>query len=154
VKLFGHKMVGHNGETEGFTSNISRFADNDLCIIVLSNLENAKIGKIAFDLTAKILGEEESKSKKVYKIDPDILNDYIGEYELKPNFIFTITKENSNLYCQLTGQEKFIIYPESESVFFLKEVKAKISFIRDKNNLVEKLVLHQGGREMPAKKIK
>ncbi|MEN8122789.1 MAG: serine hydrolase, partial [Bacteroidota bacterium] len=32
VKLFGHKMVGHNGETEGFTSNISRFADNDLCI--------------------------------------------------------------------------------------------------------------------------
>ena len=47
-----------------------------------------------------------------------------------------------------------MIHPESESVFFLKEVNAKISFIRDKNNLVEKLVLHQGGREIPAKKIK
>ncbi|MEN8155023.1 MAG: DUF3471 domain-containing protein, partial [Acidobacteriota bacterium] len=139
---------------EGFTSNISRFADNDLCIIVLSNLETASVGKIGFDLAAKILGEAKSKSKKVYKIDPAVLNDYIGEYELRPNLIFTISRENSDLYCQLTGQKKLKIFPESESVFFLKEVKAKISFIRDKKNLVEKLVLHQGGREMPAKKVK
>ena len=156
VNIFGHKMVGHNGETEGFSSNISRFADADLCIIVLSNLETASVGKIAMDLTSMILGEGKSKSgsKKAYVIDPAILKDYIGEYELKPNFIFTITEENSNLYCQATGQGKLMIHPESDSVFFLKEVKAKISFIRDKNNLVEKLILHQGGREIPAKKIK
>lgn len=156
VKVFGHKMVGHNGETEGFSANISRFVDDDLCIIVLSNLETASVGKIALDLTAKILGEGEnkSKSKKAYVVDSSILKDYIGEYELKPNFIFTITEENSNLYCQPTGQGKLMIHPQSESVFFLKEVNAKISFIRDKNNLVEKLVLHQGGREIPAKKIK
>jgi len=156
VNIFGHKMVGHNGETEGYSSNISRFADADLCVIVLSNLETASVGKIAMDLTSMLLGKGKSKSgsKKVYAIDPAILKDYIGEYELKPNFIFTITEENSNLYCQATGQGKLMIHPESESVFFFKEVKAKISFIRDKNNLVEKLVLHQGGREIPAKKTK
>ncbi len=156
VNIFGHKMVGHNGETEGYSSNITRFADADLCIIVLSNLETASVGKIAMDLASIILEEDKNEpgSKKAYVIDPDILKDYTGEYELRPNLIFTITEENSNLYCQLTGQGRLMLHPESESVFFLKEVRAKISFIRDKNNLVEKLVLHQGGRETPAKKNK
>jgi len=156
VNIFGQKMVGHNGDTEGFKSNISRFPDADLCIIVLSNLENASVGKIGVDLASMVLevSKNRSEPKKVYKIDPAVLEDYIGEYELKKNFIFTITKDGSQLYCQATGQGKLALYPESESVFFIKEIKAKISFIRDKSDLVEKLVLHQGGREIPAKKIK
>ena len=34
-----------------------------------------------------------------------------------------------------------------------KEIDAQISFIRNENNEVEKLILHQSGREIPAKKI-
>lgn len=155
VNIFGQKMVGHNGDTEGFKSNISRFLKDEICIILLSNLENASVGKIAVDLTAMIRGERKSKSesKKVYKIGPTVLKDYVGEYELKPNFIFTITKEGSRLYCQATGQNKLELYPESESMFFLKEVKAKIAFERDKNKNVIKLILYQGKHKVPAKKI-
>jgi len=63
VELFGYTMVGHNGDTEGFKSNISRFPDAGLCIIVLSNLENSRVGKIGYDLAAMVLGKGKSGSK-------------------------------------------------------------------------------------------
>jgi len=156
VNIFGQKMVGHNGDTEGFKSNISRFLKDEICVILLSNLENASVGRIAVDLASMALGKNksQSESEKVYKIDPIILKDYVGEYELKPNFIFTITEDGSHLYCQATGQGKLMLFPESDSMFFIKEIKAKIGFERDKNKNVIKLILYQGKHIVPAKRIK
>jgi len=156
VDVFNRKMVGHNGETEGFRTNISRFINDDACIIILSNLEQTPVGKISIDLAAILFGEEYEipKIREIIKVDPNILNDYVGKYELKPNFYLIITKENTRLFCQPTGQNKLEIYPESETTFFIKEVDAQITFIRNENKTVEKLILHQGGRDISAKKIK
>jgi len=33
VEVFNHKMIAHSGEIDGFTSNISRFIDDDISII-------------------------------------------------------------------------------------------------------------------------
>ena len=155
VNIFNRKMVGHNGETEGFRTNITRFINDDACIIILSNFEQTPVGKISIDLAAILFGENYAipKVREIIKVDPNILNDYVGKYEVKPNFHFTITKENTQLYCQATGQGKLEIHPESATKFFIKEVDAQISFIRDIHKKVEKLVLHQGGRDIPAKKI-
>ncbi len=156
VNIFNRKMAGHNGEIEGFRTNITRFINDDACIIILSNFEQTPVGKISIDLAAILFGEEYviPKLREIITVDPNILNDYVGKYEINPNFHFTITKENAQLYCQATGQEKFEIYPESETKFFLKVIDAQISFIRNENKEVEKLILHQGGRETPAKKVK
>ena len=56
--------------------------------------------------------------------------------------------------AQATGQQKFQIFPSSESEFFLKATNAQISFNTDAAGNVEKLVLHQGGRDIPAPKVK
>lgn len=155
VNVFNRKMVGHNGETEGFRTNITRFVNDDACIIILSNFEQCPVGKISIDLAAILFGEKYAipEVRKMIKVDPSILNDYVGKYELKPNFYFTITKENTHLYGQATGQNKLEIHPESETKFFFKEIDAQISFIRDETRKVEKLILHQSGREIPAKKL-
>jgi len=156
VDVFNRKMVGHNGETEGFRANISRFINDDACIIILSNLDKTPVGRISIDLAAILFGEkyEIPKIKKIVNVDPNILIDYVGKYELKPNFYLIITKENTHLYCQPTGQKKLEIYPESATRFFIKEVVgAHITFIRNENKIVEKLILHQGGRDISAKKI-
>ncbi|MBN1224985.1 MAG: beta-lactamase family protein [Candidatus Aminicenantes bacterium] len=54
VTLFNRTMVGHNGDMEGFQTNISRFIDDDVCIIVLSNFGHAPIGKIGMELAADV----------------------------------------------------------------------------------------------------
>lgn len=155
VDVFNRRMAGHNGETEGYRANITRFLNDDVCIIILSNLEQTQVGKMSIDLAAIIFGEKYSipEMKSVVTVDLTILNDYVGIYELSPSFSFTISREDTQLFCQATGQDKFEIYPESETKFFIKDVDAQISFVRDENNSVEKLILHQGGRDIPAKKI-
>jgi CubicO group peptidase (beta-lactamase class C family) len=156
VDIFNRKMVAHNGETEGFRANISRFVDDEVCIIVMSNMEHTPIGRISIDLAAIVFGEEYSipEVRQVVNVNPDILREYAGEYEIKPGFSLTITEENGRLFCQATGQDKLEVYPESETVFFLKVVDARISFIIDENDEVEKLILHQGGRDVPAARIR
>jgi hypothetical protein len=56
--------------------------------------------------------------------------------------------------AQATGQPAFEIFPSSPTEFFLKVVDARITFVKDASGAVTQLVLHQGGRDMPAKKIR
>lgn len=92
--------------------------------------------------------------RKEVTLDPKVLALYAGEYELKPGFILTVTAEKDQLFTQATGQAKFPIYPSSDTEFFLKVVEAQISFVKNEEGKVTQLVLHQGGADLPARKIK
>jgi len=88
------------------------------------------------------------------KVAPDLLRRYVGDYQLSPGFVLTVTLEGEQLMSQATGQQKVAIFPASDSEFFLKVVNAQISFITDASGHVEKLILHQGGRDTPGPKVK
>jgi len=155
-KLFKRKRISHGGGINGFTTNISRYTDDNICIIVLSNFDYSSTGKISRDLAAIVFGEkyEFPKERKAIKVDPKIFDAYVGQYELEPNFIITITKENDLLFAEATGQAKVEIYPESETKFFMKMADVQITFMKDEKGEVTQLILHQGGSDKPAKKIK
>lgn len=63
--LFGHKRIEHSGGINGFVTNISRFVDDDVCIIVLSNFEHADTNRLIMDLSAIVFGEKYEMPKKV-----------------------------------------------------------------------------------------
>ncbi len=88
------------------------------------------------------------------EIDPATLQAYEGEYELAPGFVLAVTLEGNRLMTQATGQSKVEIFASSPTEFFLKVVNAQITFVKDASGAVTGLILHQGGRDMPAKKIK
>jgi len=88
------------------------------------------------------------------KIDPAVLADYVGEYELQPGFILTVRTRDGRMFTQATGQGEIEIYPGDTDEFFLKVVDAQLSFVRDESGRVTSLILHQGGRDMPAPKIR
>jgi D-alanyl-D-alanine carboxypeptidase len=90
----------------------------------------------------------------VAKVDPAVYDAYVGEYELQPGFVLRVTREGERLMTQATGQAKVEIYPSSETEFFLKVVDAQITFVRGPGGTVDELVLHQGGRDMPARRKK
>jgi len=100
-----------------------------------------------------VLWTRNMKDRKVASVDPKLYGAYVGEYELAPQFIVAITTEAGHLYVQATGQPKFEVFPESEVDYFLTVTDAQITFVKDGDGRVSQLVLHQGGRDMPAKKI-
>jgi len=130
---FNRKVVAHSGGINGFTTRIARYLDDEVCVIVLINIEGMGVGDIARDLAD---------------------DSYIGEYELMSDFIVTITTENNRIFAQATGQNMFEIYPESEIKFFLKAFDAQLAFIKNEQGKVTEFIWHQGGKEFPSKKIK
>jgi hypothetical protein len=99
--------------------------------------------------------EEAPPAKPVaVRVAPEILARYVGEYELFPGFTLVVTQEGEKLFAQATGQPRFEIFAESETRFFLEVVDAQVDFVVDPAGTVTGLVLHQGGRDVPGKKIK
>jgi len=86
--------------------------------------------------------------------DPKSYDAYVGEYEVTPEFKVSVFKEGEKLMTQATNQPSFELFPEGENKFFLRAVDAKVTFTRDASGVVTGIVIHQGGREIPGKKVK
>jgi len=77
----------------------------------------------------------------------------VGDYQLMPGFVLTVTVEGEKIFTQATGQSKVEIYPESETKFFLKVVDATLDFVADESGIFNKVILHQGGKDLEGKRV-
>ena len=100
-----------------------------------------------------VLTNEKPAEHTAVALDPSKLDHYLGRYELAPGFVLAITREGDQLWAQATGQPKFEIFPESETVFFLEVVDAQIEFTLDPSGVATGLTLHQAGQNIPGKKL-
>ena len=86
-------------------------------------------------------------------VSPELLRRCVGRYRLTPDFFITITLEGDFLFAQGNNQLKYAIYPQSERRFFYKDIDAQIAFVVEPGQAARELVLHQGGAEIPAKRV-
>ncbi len=147
----------HGGANEGYRCLMVAYTDAGQGAVVMTNSDSG--GALAAEIMRSVAKEYGwldylSKEKVIASIDPKIFEDYVGQYQLAPNFIITVTNENGKLMGQATGQPKNEWFAESETEFFLKTVDAQIKFVKDAEGKVTGLVLRQGRRETPAQKIK
>jgi CubicO group peptidase (beta-lactamase class C family) len=154
-KKFDRTIISHGGGIYGFVTQISRFPDDRVTVIVLSNLQAASPGRIANDLAAIVFGEpyEIPQQHKEISLDPKVVEKYVGQYEVAPGVVVAFTLENGKLTGQLGDQPKFGLIAESETRFFARDKNALITFIKDANGQITGMTLRQGGGDIPAKKI-
>ena len=155
IKSSNEEIVWHNGGTGGYRSFIGFEPKAGVGVVVLSNTFTAAgiddIGMHLLDSHVPLLPPP--KQHKEISVDPKLFDGYVGQYQLAPNFILTITREGDKLFAQASGQPKFQIFPESEREFFLKVVDAQITFETDTTGRATSLTLHQNGANVPAKRI-
>jgi len=155
-KKFDRREISHGGGIYGFATQIARYPDDRVTVVVLSNIQAAPVGQIAGSLAAIVFGGayETPKERKAIALDQRILQTYVGEYQVGTNLVIAITLEDGKLMGQLGGQGKFSLLTESDTEFFSKDVNAQIVFAKDANGQVTGFTLKQGGGNTPAKKIK
>lgn len=152
VTSSGGVTVWHNGGTGGYRTFAGFDPDRKVAVVVLHNSARS-----ADDIGFHILDPQFPLAdppvvRTEVAVDSTLLEDYVGVYELAPQFTLTVTREGARLFVQATGQPRFRVFAESESDFFYKVVDAQISFERDAAGVVTGLVLHQGGRDLSARK--
>ena len=80
------------------------------------------------------------------KVDPKVYDAYVGRYEIGPETIVTFTREGDRLMAQPDDEGKIEVFPESETVFFLKpSTDATVTFVKDDKGKVTHIVLHRDG---------
>ncbi|NNE26168.1 MAG: serine hydrolase [Saprospiraceae bacterium] len=101
----------------------------------------------------KKLGVSEEDIVQDAVLTEEQLDKHIGQYELMPDFVITITREGTQLKAQATGQPVFDIFPKSENEFYLKVVPAQLKFNSNEEGETVSVTLLQGGRETTGNKL-
>ncbi|NNE98662.1 MAG: serine hydrolase [Pyrinomonadaceae bacterium] len=169
-KYRGLNQISHGGGDAGYRTYFSRFPDQKFSVVVFSN-DGAFNSRLIASKVADIYLKDEFIEKspferlevkiaptappnKTVKVDPAILDSYVGQYQLAPNFIITVAKKDGGLSARATGQGQFTLKPLAADRFVVEGVEATVSFHKGPDGKVNLLKLDQGGRVQDAKRIK
>jgi CubicO group peptidase (beta-lactamase class C family) len=143
----GRRHVGHGGAVPGFSAYYSRYLDDGLAVVVLSNVGSSPTYAMARDVAAIYFQEpyEHPKLRTVVKLDPALFDDYVGEYALPSGAVLRVFRTGERLVVQAPDQEAAVLFPESQSSFFLRVADAQVTFVRGDDGRVAKLVVEQNG---------
>jgi CubicO group peptidase (beta-lactamase class C family) len=149
---------GHGGRNTGFTSRSALYRDRGIGYVFLVNNDDAS--KVDDVLNAYLIagksGLKHSRpvSHKLAKVDPKVYDTYAGRYEIGPGNIVTFTREGDHLMAQADDEGKSEVFPESETVYFLKPSSdATVTFVKDDKGQVGHIVLRREGRETRANRL-
>ncbi len=120
-------VVWHNGGTGGYRTFTGFDKASKRGVVVLSNSSDNSdaIGwAILNDDVASMVVEE---SKVV--LNEEQVAELVGDYQLTPDVIITISESRGRFFIQVTGQQILPLFIKSETELFLKVVEASITFV-------------------------
>lgn len=146
----------HNGQTGGYSAVLFIHPGGKKAVVVLSNTATDKTAVAGEKIIQALFGLRAPPLElpREVRIAPEILQRYVGDYELAPGAILSITLQEGQLMAQLTGQAQYPIFPSSETEFYYRVVDAQLSFVVNEKGEVDRLVLHQNGRDIPGPRAK
>lgn len=152
----GKRRVSHGGGIPGFTTNISRVPEDDICIVLLSNASDPALQDITGNIYAVLFGKQYELPKEItaIKLPAEKLKEYEGEYEINSGLHVIIHVKDDELMAEPTGQPIAVLFAEKEDFFFLKSPDIQIDFTRDDKKTVNGFILHQNGSNIKCNKIK
>lgn len=160
-----HKTIGHGGAWGGFRADYLQFPEEDLAIVIMSNLGNVNAGQkakqiadiILKDKLDKKIEESEKESSKI-EIPKTIfsLSQIVGNYEIQPGVVASLTVKNDSLnVLQNWNKSTYNIIKTSGNTFQIPENKTlSFTFSNLKDELTQTLTILQGGRETIATRKK
>lgn len=85
-------------------------------------------------------------------ISPEILQRYVGSYQLEDLSLVAISRQDLQLFAQVTGQPKFEVIPTDSIHFTYKNLPAQITFTVG-DSAATGLVIHQHGNDVSGNRI-
>ncbi len=149
----GNSIVWHNGGTGGYRAYMGYDPKARVGVVALTNISTPQgvddIGRHLLNASYPLLKLDAPAEHRQITLDTKTYDRYVGQYQLGPNAIMTMSRDGDRFYSQLTNQPKVEIFPESESKFFLKVVDAQLTF----NTEATQVTLHQNGRDIVGKRM-
>ncbi|MGA7109509.1 MAG: serine hydrolase [Terracidiphilus sp.] len=148
----GVKDVGHGGSQQGASAMMLIAPDARAGVVVLTNSDAAGAPALATQLLEIVLGLPPRIHTEI-PVDPTLYDNYVGRYEAT-SVVMIISRADDRLFVQLPGRQKIQIFPENVRDYFFKDFDTQITFVTDSNDRATELIVHEGGTDLYAKRIK
>jgi CubicO group peptidase (beta-lactamase class C family) len=149
-KYNGIQAADHAGSTAGFRGNMMVFPQNDLAFILMFNNESFDVWSLASKITDLYLTgklqPDIKKERKEVSINKDLLKKYAGNFLMPDGMELPFTCQNDTLWLIIPNGPKFVMHPESEKEFFIKEFDAQCSFVIGINGECNEITWHQSSQ--------
>jgi CubicO group peptidase (beta-lactamase class C family) len=154
------EIANHDGGTGGFCSWAGYDPEARIGAVVLANAyTRAGVVDIGFHLLHPkwpLADIESPQQRTEIPVDPKLLDNYTGRYQLNQNLIIEITRDDDRLFSQpvmVTPPQpgmtlpKLELFAEGEKNFFHKTVDGQIAFETGSDGRATGLVIHRPGRD-------
>ena len=165
----GLREVGHGGDITGFNTYFARYPDDQLSVIVLSNVGMRPPGPlpVSADLAHRIaeiwLGDRMQTADALpdVKVPPGVLESYTGRYRVDaPPVIIqnmgshiVITRQGDHLMAEANGM-KLPLLAKSDTVFQAPGSPAELTFVCGGSERCSKMIITlMGLREFAALRV-
>jgi len=115
--------------------------------------ENGKVDHASFTQNGNNINVAKLKEEVIVPINPALLDAYTGRFKYVGDMVVAITKEDNKLFAQATGQGKLEMFPVSDTEFILREINARITFVKDDSGKVNKFKLRMNGGDTELPRI-
>ncbi len=152
----GHRVVGHEGGSEGFNATFRRWIDDSVCVIVLGNTGGVPTEAIAEGLAGIALGERYDLPaiKRRMDINRSAFPKFEGVYQLSGEEYRIIADVGDALIARTGNGRPYVILPEAPDLFFYAhDPLTTIEFGRDSSGAVGGLRIRRSFDDQIAMRI-
>lgn len=145
IPFYDKAGFGHSGSIDGFSATFSYFSDGNIAYALTCNGSNFNNNIISLAVLSAVFNKNYSiPDFKTIEQSTTDLNKYLGTYASAAIPIkITITKDNTTLIAQATGQPALRLTSNGNHEFKFEEAGIVLSF----NPTENQMTLKQGGKE-------
>ena len=158
--IYGKKYISHDGGLLGYTSDFIYFPDDDVTIILLNNTGNygISLSPVSMWVSAIVFNKPYSNwmtTSANFTDNDSALNKYCGTYKSDTKGKIFIASKNGRLIAMENSEQSL---PEkitlvSETKLYFNDYNISADLIKDSNDKILKLIVHQIGVDIEFTKI-
>ena len=146
---------GHDGADEGFRAMLMVHREKGYGAVVMTNSDNGQImGEVLRGIAREYNWDEFLPPvNEIISLDATKLDEYTGRFQVNPDRILTIAREESKLVVQPTADPKFDLLPIADGTFIRKDQPLKYTFVKGASGVSELQVTLPSGVNQKVPKV-
>jgi CubicO group peptidase (beta-lactamase class C family) len=152
---FGRRRLRHTGALPGYTSQLIKFPEEKLTIIIFSNLDRARMGSIVRDVSAIVFGRPYDPPVRgtVMKLSAPQLDALVGDYKTTDGQVLRVRHAPDYLTAEIKGQYTAGLIPLSPTEFYFPLADGRAVFTLDAAGKAARVNMRYSGEDHVAARV-
>ena len=152
---FDRRRLRHNGILPGHVSDLIKFPDDSITIVLVSNLDRTRLDRVARDITAITLGTSYDMPVRgtLASLSAEEYTRLEGEFAMADGTHLTVKKDGDLLAAALAGRYTAGLIPLSQTEFYMPLGDGRATFSLGPDGRATRVNMRYGGDDHIAERV-